>query len=96
MTHIEVSGEAVAALGDTLAGAADTLEALVAGDSRDDAYGPGSTAGAVDRLLGDWELTRRRLCGALREAATAARSAGALYVDTESCVAASLTVPETR
>ncbi len=96
MTHIEVSGEAVAALGDTLAGVADTLEALAAGDTRDDAYGPGSVAGAVDRLLGDWDLTRRRLCTALREAATAARSAGTMYVDTETCVSASLTVPGTR
>ncbi len=89
MTQIVVSAEAVVALGQTLSDVADTLEALALASGDDAAYGPGSVGGAVSQLVGDWELARRRLCDALRAAAGAARSAGEVYLETESCVARS-------
>lgn len=93
MTRLRISAEGVAALGDRLAELADHLEDAAARSRGTGSHGfvDASAEGAVDALLGDYELERVRLCEHLRSLAGLARSAGACYVDTEAMIARRVT-----
>jgi hypothetical protein len=90
MTWIRVDAAEVAELGAALAETGADL--LLLGDPSADrwALGPGDTGPAVEELLGGWRRVRLALGGSLTELGEATVAAGALYLDTESGISASL------
>lgn len=86
----KISSGGIQGLGNQLANIADYLEVAAhytrAGSQK--TYGcPTATGwGAMDSVLGDYELLRVRVCKELRTLRTAAKSAGEVYVATESYV----------
>lgn len=85
-----ISSAGIEGLGHELANIADYLEvaAHYTRDGSQESYGfPTPTGwGAMDSVLGDYELVRTRLCGQLRELRRLAGDAGACYVTTESLI----------
>lgn len=85
-----ISSSGIEGLGHQLANIADYLEvaAHYTRDGSQETYGfPTVTGwGAMDTVLGDYELLRKQLCTHLRELRRAAKGAGAVYVTTESYV----------
>lgn len=85
-----ISSAGIEGLGHQLANIADYLEvaAHYTRDGSQESYGfpTPSGWGAMDQVLGDYELLRRKVCGDLRELRSAARDAGSVYVLTESYV----------
>ncbi len=85
-----ISSEGIEGLGHELANIADYLQvaAHYTNDGSQETYGfpTASGFGAMDSVLGDYELMRRRVCGDLRELSSAASSAGSVYVLTESYI----------
>jgi hypothetical protein len=91
MPEIEVSAEDVARLGDSLAEVSAFLRALDHATAVEPwALGPGSAAGAVQDVLGNWERYRLLLADRLDELAGAAQGAGSAYLQVETEVAAAL------
>lgn len=87
-----ISSAGIEGLGHELANIADYLEvaAHYTRDGSQETYGfPTVTGwGAMDTVLGDYELVRNRLCTQLRDLGRAAGDAGACYVATEAHVRA--------
>lgn len=85
-----ISSAGIEGLGHELANVADYLEvaAHYTRDGSQETYGFPSTTGwgAMDSVLGDYELLRTRLCTQLRDLRRAANDAGAVYVATESYI----------
>lgn len=85
-----ISSAGIEGLGHELANIADYLEvaAHYTRDGSQENYGfPTPTGwGAMDTVLGDYELLRKRLCDHLRELRRAANEAGGVYVLTESYI----------
>lgn len=85
---LRISSGGIEGLGHQLANVADYLEvtAHYTRDGSQETYGfPSVTGwGAMDTVLGDYELLRTELCTHLRELRRAANGAGAVYVTTES------------
>jgi hypothetical protein len=87
MTRIEVSSDAIMALGAALMQVADDLEwHAVRSSEQAWALGPGDSAGALAAVLGDFEHQRQVLGRALDDLATRAVRAGRLYAEVESQV----------
>lgn len=82
-----ISSTGIDGLGHQLANIADYLEvaATYTRDGHDDTYGfPTVTGwGAMDAVLGDYELDRIRLCEELRNLRTLARDAGGCFLIAE-------------
>ncbi|HEY7722040.1 MAG TPA: hypothetical protein VIB11_09395 [Pedococcus sp.] len=94
MPEIEVSAEDVARLGGSLAEVSTFLRALGQATAVEPwAFGPGSAAGAVQAVLGNWERDRILLARRLDELASAAQNAGSAYLQVETDVAATLGGP---
>ena len=83
MTRIEVSGAAVCALGDAIDEVTAGLAQTPAHVTLAEGLPPGSTASALDDVLGGWALERGRLARQLAGLAGAARAAGAAYLQVE-------------
>ena len=91
MPEIEVSAEDVVRLGDSLAEVSTFLRALDHVATVEPwAFGPGSTADALQDVLGNWQRYRILLSRRLDELAGAAQAAGTAYLQVETEVAASL------
>lgn len=86
----KISSGGIQGLGHQLANIADYLEvsAHYTRGSGQKTYGLPTVTGrsAMDSVLGDYELLRVRVCKDLRVLRTAAKSAGEVYVATESYV----------
>lgn len=85
-----ISSTGIEGLGHELANIADYLEvaASYTRDGSDDTYGfPSPTGwGAMDGILGDYELVRVQLCKDLRNLRALARDAGGCFLLTESAI----------
>lgn len=87
MAYLKISSEGIAQLGVSLGNIADYLEvrAYYTRDGSQEDYGfPTITgAGALDSVLGDYELIRIAMCTRLRGLRDLASDAGACYVQAE-------------
>ena len=87
MAYLKISTQGIAQLGVSLGNIADYLEvrAHYTHDGSQEDYGfPSITgAGALDTVLGDYELMRILLCSRLRELRDLAGVAGPCYVQAE-------------
>ncbi len=90
MSTFRVDAAEVAALGESLAGLAESLALM--GDPQPDlwALGPGASGTALGELLGGWRLARLRTAEHLAGLGEAAVAAGGLYLDTDAGVRRSL------
>jgi hypothetical protein len=83
-TRIEVQARDVAALGEAMSRVATDLQwHVLAAADRAWALGRGHSAGALADVLGDFEHQRQVLGRALDDLGSAARHAGACYVEVE-------------
>ncbi|WP_370892406.1 hypothetical protein [Janibacter sp. GXQ6167] len=90
MTTIRVDGDGIAALGGTLREVADHLtrsrDRSAAASGGDYGFISRATDAALDGVVGDFEQRRIALVTGLESLATAARQAGACYLQAESSV----------
>jgi len=87
MTRMRVRADEVAALGQALAGVAVDVRALAADTEADSwSLGPGSSAGELVAVTGDFEHQRQVLGRLLAELAEVAERAGGAYVEVEAAV----------
>lgn len=95
MTRLQISAQAIAALGERLDEIATYLDERSAGTwgaaDVDHGFIESTAEGAVDRVHGDFEHTRIELCEQLISLARLARGAGACYVETDDMVRRSVT-----
>lgn len=84
----KISSGGIEGLGHQLANIADYLEVAAyytrSGSQKTYGFPTVSGWGAMDSVLGDYELLRNQVCDTLRSLRTAANDAGAVYVATES------------
>lgn len=84
MTRIQVSGEAIMALGTAMTQVSDDLLWSAAqARAHTSALGRGDSAAALGQVLGDFEHQRQLLGQALGELADQTRLAGSLYAEVE-------------
>lgn len=87
MTQLEVSADAVAALGGQLVDVADGLSVTPGHVTLAEGIPPGDTAAALDAVLGNWAHARAGLAGELAGLGALARAAGQAYLTTETLTA---------
>lgn len=80
MTHIDVSADAVVALGEQLTDLADMVGSDPAHVTLHEGLPPGATASALGVVLGGWSRQRRLLAGDLSGLAALAQTAAAAYL----------------
>ncbi|MBC7308742.1 MAG: hypothetical protein GXY39_09885 [Actinomycetales bacterium] len=91
MTTLRVDGEAIRTLGADLTVLAEVLAALGEGQAAPGSVtGHASVSAALDELLGNWSMLRRRLSGALDDLGAAAAQAGTAYLLVENGIVDSL------
>lgn len=87
---LTISSGGIEGLGHQLANIADYLEVAAhytrGGNQKTYGFPTTTGFGAMDSVLGDYELLRIQVCEDLRSLRTAATNAGAVYVLTESYV----------
>lgn len=93
MTIMRIDADGIAELGASLSEVAHALTKLTSDDAEPHAFSPGETRPALANLLTDWQRARRQLATALDELSQAAATAGAVYYDTEACVAGTFERP---
>lgn len=91
---MRIDAAGIADLGVSLGEVAHALSGLTQGDAESHAFAAGEAQPALTNLLTDWQRSRRQLTQALEDLSTAAASAGAVYYDTEACIAGTFTRPD--